>query len=125
MSGVKLSGPFSSVRISALCSTGKRSSAMAMLASTWSQLLSSRPKEKSRGRSAGATGIALRVEEADEQAADILAAIEALVIGKEERHVAGDDVDRLGQDVEMLDGMQRNLDADHGAQHAATRVRRR
>ena len=77
------------------------------------------PRQLGRG-----DGNGIAVEEADQEAAHILAAIHPLVIGEEQRHVAGHDVERLGQDVEMLDGMQRHLDADHPPQHRRPQPRR-
>ena len=55
-SGVKLSGPFSSIRASAVSSTGSRCSAFIIIGSKWSQSSGRRPKAKSSPSAPGGIG---------------------------------------------------------------------
>ena len=57
LSGVKLSGPFSSILTSAVSSAGSRCRALAIIGSKWSQSSANSPKAKSGPMASGLIGL--------------------------------------------------------------------
>ena len=59
--------------------------------------------------------LGLRLEAADDQPADLLLEVGVAVGVAQDRQVGVHAVDRLGDDVEVLGGVQRHVDAGHRA----------
>ncbi len=59
--------------------------------------------------------LGLRLEAADDQPADLLLEVRVAVGVAQDRHVGCTPSMRLGDDVEVLGGVQRDVDARHGA----------
>ena len=59
--------------------------------------------------------LGLRLEAADDQPADLLLEVGVAVRVAQDRHVGVHAVDRLGDDVEVLGGVQRDVHARHRA----------
>jgi hypothetical protein len=115
-SGVKLSGPLSSILIFAVSRQGVRWMALVISGSNWSQSSSSSWNWKRAGDRVHAPGLGHRLEAAHQQAADLFLVVDEAVGVAHHRQHRVHAVDAVGDDVEVLGREQRHVDAGQRAE---------